>query len=236
MDEANRDYMAVAAANWHALATFVGREMPSGPALLVDTGSTTTDIIPIINGVAVPVGKTDAERLRTGELVYTGVRRTPVCGVLGPEVTAELFATTNDVYVRLGFLPEEPGNHSTADGRPMTDEHAHARLSRMLGGDPELTSPETTMDLARRVFVAQRRAIANGIRAVLDRMAAPPAAVTLSGSGEFLACAAWEDVPATGPDNRVQVDSLSSRLGPELSAAACAYAVAVLASEGPTWD
>src|SRR5256885_9284124 len=62
------------------------------PALLLDTGSTTTDIIPMINGVPVPVGRTDPHRLGTGELVYTGVRRTPVCAVLGSEGTPEVFA------------------------------------------------------------------------------------------------------------------------------------------------
>src|SRR5216684_674216 len=32
-----------AAANWLALAIFAGRFIPSGPALVIDTGSTTTD-------------------------------------------------------------------------------------------------------------------------------------------------------------------------------------------------
>ena len=36
--------LQVAAANWLALATFAGRFAPSGPALLIDIGSTTTDM------------------------------------------------------------------------------------------------------------------------------------------------------------------------------------------------
>jgi probable H4MPT-linked C1 transfer pathway protein len=236
VDAANRDGMSVAAANWHALATFIGRDMTNGSALLLDSGSTTTDIIPIRNGKPVPAGLTDEARLRSGELVYTGVRRTPVCAVLGPAVTAEWFATTHDVYVRLGMLPEEPDNQTTADGRPMTDSRAHARLSRMLGGDPEITKPDETMSLARRVFDAQRRAIADGIRSALGRLPDAPGAVRIAGSGEFLARAAWNDVVGTGLLNRIPVCSLSSRLGPTLSEAACAYAVAVLAAEASTWD
>jgi len=228
MDEANRDYMAVAAANWHALATFVGREMPSGPALLIDTGSTTTDIVPILNRMPGPVGKTDAERLRTGELVYTGVRRTPVCALLGPEVAAEWFATTHDVYVRLGLLGPNPDDRSTADGRPMTGPNAHARLARMLGGDPEITPAEETKDLADRAFVAQRQAIAAGIRRVVDRLPNWPRAVCVAGSGEFLAKSAWDDVcGANGPG----VHALTDLLGPARSVAACALAVAVLGAE-----
>ncbi len=41
-------------------------------------GSTTTDIIPIVGGTPCPRGLTDGERLRTGELVYTGLTRTDV--------------------------------------------------------------------------------------------------------------------------------------------------------------
>jgi probable H4MPT-linked C1 transfer pathway protein len=236
VNTASENYMVVAAVNWHALATFIGRDMPDGSGLLLDTGSTTTDIIPLRNGMPVPAGATDEARLRSGELVYTGVRRTPVCAVLGPEVMAEWFATTHDVYVRLGMLPEEPDNRSTADGRPMTDPFAHARLSRMLGGDPEITKPDVTMDLARRVLDTQRRMIADGIRAVLARLPDAPGAVCIAGSGEFLARTAWDEVVGTGPANRIPVFPLSSRLGPMLSEAACAYAVAVLAAEASTWD
>src|SRR5215211_5656902 len=41
------EHMTVAAANWHALATFVGRWVPCGVSVLIDIGGTTTDIVPI---------------------------------------------------------------------------------------------------------------------------------------------------------------------------------------------
>ena len=47
--------LLVAASNWHALATWVGRLVPESGALLIDIGSTTTDIIPLLDGVPVPV-------------------------------------------------------------------------------------------------------------------------------------------------------------------------------------
>src|SRR4029077_20740111 len=71
--------LQTAAANWLALAEYAGRYLPEGPGLLVDVGSTTTDIVPLDDGRPIPLGRTDLERLRSGELVYTGVRRTPVC-------------------------------------------------------------------------------------------------------------------------------------------------------------
>src|SRR5436305_12355644 len=65
--------LAVAAANWHALATFAGRFAPTGPAKLIDVGSTTTDLVPLTGGAPRPRGLTDPDRLATRELVYTGV-------------------------------------------------------------------------------------------------------------------------------------------------------------------
>jgi (4-(4-[2-(gamma-L-glutamylamino)ethyl]phenoxymethyl)furan-2-yl)methanamine synthase len=69
------DPEAVASANFLATAQAVARLMPH--ALLIDMGSTTTDIIACDR----PQGLTDAERLQTGELVYTGFTRTPVPSV-----------------------------------------------------------------------------------------------------------------------------------------------------------
>lgn len=64
-----RDSLKTASANWLALATFVGRYYPEGAAILIDIGSTTTDIIPIMNGLPVPLGRTDLERLAANELI-----------------------------------------------------------------------------------------------------------------------------------------------------------------------
>ena len=74
--EARGQPLAVAAANWAATARFVGRE--ARDCLLVDIGTTTTDIIPIESGEPATQGRTDPERLLSGELVYTGALRTPV--------------------------------------------------------------------------------------------------------------------------------------------------------------
>ena len=127
---ARAEPLACAASNWLALATFAGRFAPRGHAMLLDVGSTTSDLIPLRDGVPIPAARTDLDRLRSGELVYTGVSRTPVCAVLGESVAAEWFATTLDVYLLLGDIAEDADDRRTADGRPATREHAHARLAR----------------------------------------------------------------------------------------------------------
>src|SRR6266851_4711530 len=141
-EAARADSKKTAAANWLALATFAGRFVPSETGLLIDLGSTTTDIVPLLNGRPVPQGFTDSERLRCRELIYTGVRRTPVCALLGGEGAAELFATTLDVYLLLGEIPPDPNDRRTADGRRATVEAAHARMARMMCEDAETCSVE----------------------------------------------------------------------------------------------
>lgn len=79
VEEALEVPLAVAATNWAASATLVAKQYPW--CLFVDTGSTTTDIIPIINGQIAARGKNDLERLLAGELVYTGALRTPVSAI-----------------------------------------------------------------------------------------------------------------------------------------------------------
>jgi probable H4MPT-linked C1 transfer pathway protein len=225
---ARAEPLLAAASNWLALATFASRFAPRGPALLLDVGSTTTDVVPLLDGRPVPTGRTDAERLRCGELVYTGVRRTPVCALLGGLGAAELFATALDVYLVLGQLPEDPEDRDTADGRPATRAAAEARLARMLCADLETSTEEERRDLAVRAARRQVALVVHAVEAVAGRLPAPPETVILSGSGEFLAGIAWNGQRTCPP---CPVVSLGQRLGPEASRAGCAYALAVLASE-----
>jgi (4-(4-[2-(gamma-L-glutamylamino)ethyl]phenoxymethyl)furan-2-yl)methanamine synthase len=235
-DEAREFPILVAAANWHALATWAGRACPEGTALLIDIGSTTTDIIPISHGMPVSEGGTDPTRLLSGELVYTGVRRTPLCA-LAPQlefrgqrigVAAELFATTRDVHLWLGSLSEAPEDCDTANGRPATREFARDRLVRMLCADSEEVNEEETDDLARQWASLQRSQIREAVERVLARQDGPPRMVLLSGEGEFISRQVLLEIPTLAGAETL---SLASVLGPEHSVGACAYAVSRLAAE-----
>ena len=230
-EEAKQNHMKVAAANWHALAMYAGRFAPHYGGLLLDVGSTTTDIIPLNHGVPSTYGVTDWDRLQMRELVYIGVRRTPVCAVWSDQTCAELFATTQDVYTLLDLLPEEPADRDTADSRPQTTEYALARLARMLGGDREQLSDDYIIHFATRVHAELRRRLVTSARSAYYDQQAPPElrSVIVSGAGEFLARqVANEAFPSIGGGH---VISLNDELGPSVSACAPAYAVAVLAAE-----
>jgi probable H4MPT-linked C1 transfer pathway protein len=227
LEQARSTPLQVAAANWLALATYAGRHAPNGPAVLLDIGSTTTDIVPLLDGKPVPRGRTDPERLRAGELIYTGVRRTPLCALLGTGMAAELFASTHDAYLVLEIVPEDANDRDTADGRPATKAAAHARLARMICADLETSTAEERRKLALRVLERQVDHISAALEAVVHRMPAMPTIVT-AGSGEFLIPTILQSqallCSATGV-------SLGSLLGAAVSQSACAYAVAILASE-----
>src|SRR5262249_24124617 len=197
-------------------------------ALLIDIGSTTTDIVPLNDGKPIPRGLTDFDRLRRRELVYTGVRRTPVCALLGEAVAAELFATTLDAHLALGYVTEDAADMGTADGRPATRPAAHARLARMLGADSEACTEEDTRRLAEAVHERQMSLIRTALTQVMAQLPGMPRTVVLSGSGEFLG---RELLATAGEFADLRVVSLGEHLGPVISQAACAYAVAVLAAE-----
>ncbi len=187
--------LLTAAANWHALATFVGSLVPKGGALVIDIGTTTCDLIPLEDGRPVPVGRTDRERLQSGELVYSGVRRTPVCAVVrtvpfrGSEcpIMSELFATTLDVYLTTGDLLEDPSDVETADGRPATVACARDRLARCIGCDSDEFTQEDAEAAADWIAEAQERQILRALEAVLPSRELLPSQVVLSGVGSFLA-------------------------------------------------
>ncbi len=224
LEEAAHETLRVAAANWLAAATLAGTYAADGRGLFLDIGSTTTDIVELWNHRPVATGWTDVERLRLGELIYTGARRTPVCALLGFQVAAELFATTLDVYLALGLSAEDEEDCNTADGRPATKSCAHLRLARMLGGDGDSVSEVQTLQLAHEASERQTAYLVGAARRIMERMAESPQSLVISGSGEFLArkVAARLNVPTV---------SLAESLGCHLSEAVCAYAVACLAKE-----
>jgi hypothetical protein len=124
-DAARARPLDVAASNWMATAQLVGRSVPD--ALLVDVGSTTADVVPVVGGRVAAVGRTDPERLLADELVYTGVvrtnvaatvRRVPLRGGQCP-VASELFAVSGDVHVLRGSLAPHEYTGPTPDGRPL---------------------------------------------------------------------------------------------------------------------
>lgn len=244
-DDARDIPSVVAASNWHALATWAARATPDGSGLLIDVGSTTTDIVPLIDGLPAAEGLTDLERLASGELVYTGAVRTPVCAIVRSvrlgnaqiPLAAELFATSLDVHLITGEIAEDPersGNSNTADGRAATIEFAQNRLAHMLCCDrTELTTGQL-QSIAAEIAASQVREIAAAVGnrlAFLNDLRSPedPApTILVSGSGHFLATKALAMQPR---ETYGRTLNLSQMFNGRTAEVACAFAVARLAAD-----
>ena len=221
--DAREQPLSVAAANWAATARAVAVHHPD--ALLVDIGTTTTDLVPIVDGAVVAIGHTDPERLMSGELVYTGALRTPTEAIasyvpLGDGlagVSAEGFALAGDVHVWRGDLSATDYSCPTPDGRPATREFAGERLARVVCADRDMLDETAITRLADALARAQVRAIHAAIQRVIDRHSSIRVAV-VTGLGSFLGMA------AAGASN-LTVVPLSRELGE--AGARCAPAVAV---------
>ena len=224
--EARERPLAVAAANWAATARLIAERYTT--ALLVDVGTTTTDIIPVVGGEVVAAGATDPERLASGELVYTGALRTPVEAIVrrvpygsgSAAVSAEGFALIGDVHLWRGRLATHDYTVPPPDGREATRESAGERIARVICADRELLDEPAITRIAEAVSAEQVRTVAAAVARVADRHRAISTAV-VTGLGEFIAAEASR---VAGLD----VVSLAEEIGDGAARYAPAAAVALL--------
>ena len=179
----------LAAANWLASADLLRTRYPH--AVLVDIGSTTTDIIPLPRFPDL-LGLTDLGRLRRGYLLYTGLLRTPVeaqissvtlNGVEIP-VSTEHFAIAADTHLVLGHIGPRVYTCDTPDRAGKDPGAALRRLARVVCADLDEIGPAGAMEIARQFWEAQR----DRIRKATDRVAAECGAgdVVVAGIGSSL--------------------------------------------------
>lgn len=226
VESAREEPLAVAAANWVAAAHVVAAHVQD--AILVDIGTTTTDIIPVDNGRVAAMGRTDPARLLSGELLYLGALRTPVEAIvhsvpLGSGwagVSAEGFALAGDVHVWNGRLLTEQYTVTAPDGRPATRAYAGERLARIVCADREILDPPALDAIAAYVADAQVARTAEAIRRVHERHPHIETGV-VAGLGAFIADAACQRAG-------LRVTPLAELLGPAAAECAPAAAVALL--------
>jgi probable H4MPT-linked C1 transfer pathway protein len=192
-DAAVSRWRDVASANWHASARLAARDC--GDGLLVDVGTTTTDLVPLRAGAPACEGYSDGERLAEGELIYAGVVRTPVMAMArrvpfqgrAQRIAAERFATMADVYRLTGELPDDADPYPTADQRGKSSEESAARLARMLGRDTSEGDRADWVEVARHFAQCQSTALEDAARTLIAREAlGPDAPIIGAGCGRFL--------------------------------------------------
>lgn len=194
-------WAAVASANWAATATLAAHRLAAlsvPQAVLVDIGSTTTDMIALREGASVAQGRSDADRLASGELLYQGVVRTPLCALAprivhrgrSTNVMNEFFATTADVHRLLGGLDPQHDQQPAADGGAKDLPATRRRLARMVGLDARDAHDDDWLALAAAWREAQLVALRQNLeRVVAAAGVAADAPLVAAGCGDFMAVA-----------------------------------------------
>ena len=149
-----------AASNWVASVDFIAGKIRN--CIFVDMGSTTCDIIPIKNGKH-KASITDFERLKRGELIYTGVLRTNIAALIKRlnldggycRVSSELYAITADAHIILGTITERDYTCDTPDGRPCDIDSAYDRMARVVLCDIEELGKGRAYEVAKQAAMAQ---------------------------------------------------------------------------------
>jgi len=181
---------AVAAANWVAPALLTGQHHPQ--ALLIDSGSTTTDITPIVDGEPAVNDPSDMGRMIDNQLVYTGATRTNVATVTDKvildrkmiPVASEYFATMADVNLLLGNI--SPGEYSvpTADNRGISKTECMRRLSRVVCADLNTLPSRAILTIAEYIHRKQVDRVAASVEAVVrENDLSPSTPCIVAGSG-----------------------------------------------------
>jgi len=190
LTDVERNWRSIASANWLATAGLCARNLPD--LLVMDMGSTTTDLVAVHGSRIRAQGLEDGDRMITGELVYTGVVRTPLMA-LGPKIefrgtsqyiAAEYFCTTGDAYRLLGKSLTD--QYPTADGKGTSLEECARRLARMVGRDLEDATLPEWQGLAGAFAGRQLGMIRDAALTVLAATPLPPLApIVGAGQGAF---------------------------------------------------
>jgi probable H4MPT-linked C1 transfer pathway protein len=192
-DKAADNALQVASANWLATASLVAGRLPEG--VLIDVGSTTTDLIPFADKQVLICDTSDHRRLVGQSLIYTGVVRTPLMAITDKApfagewvyLMAEHFATTADIYRLIGKLPDGVDLLPSADGGEKSLAGSTRRLARMLGLDADATDLVGWRKVSRYLAEQQLRLIADACERLLSRPGLSESAPLVgAGVGRFL--------------------------------------------------
>lgn len=190
--------------------------MRLGDGILLDIGSTTTDIVPL-----------------AGDLVCSLSEHVPFEGDW-VRLTAEHFSTAADVHRLIGALPAEANQQPTANRASRSVPDSARRLARMIGRDLESASLVQWRDLAAYLADEQLARILRGCRRVRSRGQVPGGApVVGAGSDRFLAARVANALGRSYRDFAELCTTDDQRVARQAADCAPAVAVAYLARMGP---
>lgn len=161
LEHVKKNPLSIAAANWVSTSMFLGKFEPN--CILIDAGSTTIDLIPIVNSKPATIGKDDLNRLLNHELIYTGGLRATIPSITHfvpyrgnrVRISFEKFALISDVHLILENISEDEYLNDTADNRSTSMDDCFARLSRIICSDLDAISKEELITIANYIYEKQ---------------------------------------------------------------------------------
>ena len=174
-DDLKSDLLSAAASNW--IGTVELLKHVCSDCVFMDMGSTSTDIIPIMDGKEHAEGHNDLERLISGELVYTGLLRSNLASIVhnvpirgeNCGVSSEYFSITADVHMILENISEDEYTCPTPDGMGSDVLSCKRRLARLVCADLDLLGDDEINAIAKFIEEKQIAMIYNGLKKVVSR-------------------------------------------------------------------
>lgn len=176
LDKVKNNYLSIAAANWVSTSLFLGNFIPK--CILIDAGSTTIDIIPILDSRPITIGKTDIERLINHELIYTGGLRATIPSIThfvlykgkNVRISFEKFALISDIHRILNNISEKEYINETADNRGKSIDHCYARLARIICMDIETIAKDDLYNIANYIYEKQLEIIQSEVSQFMESL------------------------------------------------------------------
>ena len=176
--------------NWHSIGNFFKEKIRNG--IIVDFGSTTTDLICIKNGKLLNESFDDFSRIKNLELLYTGFTRTPLFGITSKinienqqlKIIPEFFSDSSDIYRILKKLNRKIDLDTTADGSSKTIRNSLKRLSRSFGFDYNENMRERLLKICQEISSIQLNTISDTIEKLRCNFDLKKFTVVTSGIGQ----------------------------------------------------
>lgn len=165
--------ISIASMNWLSTGSFIQRQVKN--ALIVDFGSTTTDLVVIKNSKIKNKFFTDFDRINNDELIYTGFTRTPIFSISREvkwknsifQIIPEFFSNTADLYRVKLMLPDRVDLFETTDSRNKSIINSLKRVSRNLGIDYKENNLPFILGVVEEIIKIQKQLIFNSIHKLI---------------------------------------------------------------------